>query len=124
MPAKSYLLSPGPTPVPPEVLEVGARQVLHHRGPEFRELLRRCVERLRAVCRTEGDVLLLTASGTGAFESAVANLLSPGDRVLAVTAGAFGDRWIAMAKAYGLDVHELRYAWGETPRAEDLRARL
>jgi aspartate aminotransferase-like enzyme len=124
MPAKHYLLSPGPTPVPPAVLEAGARQVLHHRGPEFRELMRRCLDRLRAVCRTEGDVLLLTASGTGAFESAVANLLSPGDRVLCVTAGAFGDRWIAMAKAYGLEVEELRYAWGETPQADDLAARL
>lgn len=124
MPAKRYLLSPGPTPVPPAVLEAGARQVLHHRGPEFRELMRRCLDRLRAVCRTQGDVLLLTASGTGAFESAVANLLSPGDRVLCVTAGAFGDRWIAMAKAYGLEVEELRYAWGETPQADDLAARL
>ena len=124
MPAKRYLMSPGPTPVPPEVLEAGARQVLHHRGPDFRRLMRRCLDRLRAVCRTEGDVLLFTASGTGAFESAVANLLSPGDRVLAVTAGAFGDRWIAMANAYGLDVQELRYEWGETPSADDVRERI
>lgn len=124
MPAKRYLMSPGPTHVPPEVLEAGARQVLHHRGPDFRELMRRCLDRLRRVCRTEGDVLVFTASGTGAFESAIVNLLSPGGRVLAVTAGAFGDRWIAMARAYGLDVHELRYAWGETPQAGDVAARL
>ncbi|MFO7572253.1 MAG: alanine--glyoxylate aminotransferase family protein [Gaiellaceae bacterium] len=124
MPAKRYLMSPGPTHVPPEVLEAGARQVIHHRGPDFRELMHRCLDRLRAVCRTEGDVLLFTASGTGAFESAVANLLSPGDRVAAVTAGAFGDRWIAMARAYGVDVQELRYEWGETPRADDVKARI
>lgn len=124
MPAKRYLMSPGPTPVPPEVLEAGARQVIHHRGPDFRELMHGCLDRLREVCRTRGDVLLFTASGTGAFESAVANLLSPGDRVLAVTAGAFGDRWIAMAKAYGMEVEELRYAWGETPLADDVRSRL
>jgi len=122
--AKRYLMSPGPTPVPPEVLEAGGRQVIHHRGPDFRALMRRCLERLREVCRTEGDVLLFTASGTGAFESAIVNLLSPGERVLAVTAGAFGDRWIAMASAYGMDVQELRYEWGETPRAEDVGARL
>jgi aspartate aminotransferase-like enzyme len=121
---KTYLMSPGPTTVPAEVLAAGARQVIHHRGSEFRELMGRCLERLRDVFRTEGDVLVFTASGTGAFESAVANLFSPGDRVLAVTAGEFGDRWIAMAKAYGLDVHELRYAWGETPRPSDVAERL
>jgi aspartate aminotransferase-like enzyme len=121
---KRYLMSPGPTSVPPEVLEAGARQVIHHRGGDFRALMRRCLERLRLVYRTEGDVLVFTASGTGAFESAVANLFSPGDRVLAVTAGEFGDRWIAMARAYGLDVQELRYAWGETPQAADVAARL
>jgi aspartate aminotransferase-like enzyme len=120
---KRYLMAPGPTPVPPEVLAAGAQPVIHHRGPDFRELMLRCLERLRAVCRTENDVLLFTASGSGGFESAVANLASPGDRVLAVTAGAFGDRWAKLARAYGADVHELRYAWGETPRAEDVRTR-
>jgi serine---pyruvate transaminase len=124
MVGKRYLMAPGPTPVPPEVLEAGARPVLHHRGPDFRELMLRCLDRLRQVCRTQGDVLVFTASGTGAFESAVANLLSPGERVLAVTAGAFGDRWMAMAKAYGADVQELRYEWGETPQADDVRTRL
>jgi serine---pyruvate transaminase len=124
MAGKRYLMAPGPTPVPPEVLAAGAQPVIHHRGPDFRELAKRCLERLRAVCRTANDPLLFTASGTGAFESAVVNLLSPGDRVLCVTAGAFGDRWIAMAKAYGADVHELRYAWGETPSPNDVRTRL
>lgn len=110
--------------MPAEVLAVGSRQVIHHRGSDFRELMCRCLERLRTVFRTEGDVLVFTASGTGAFESAVVNLFSAGDRVLAVTAGEFGDRWIAMARAYGLDVHELRYAWGETPQASDVAERL
>lgn len=124
MAGKRYLMAPGPTPVPPEVLAASAQPVIHHRGPDFRELMRRCLDRLRTVCRTEGDVLLFTASGTGAFESAVVNLVSPGERVLAVTAGAFGDRWIALASAFGADVQELRYAWGETPQADDVRARL
>jgi aspartate aminotransferase-like enzyme len=124
MAGKRYLLAPGPTPVPPEVLAAGAEPVIHHRGPDFRALMTRCLERLGQVCRTENDVLVLTSSGSGAFESAVVNLLSPGERVLAVTAGAFGDRWATLARAYGADVHELRYAWGETPAAADVAARL
>ena len=124
MAVKRYLMAPGPTPVPPEVLAAGAEPVLHHRGPDFRELMLRCLARLQEVCRTQNDVLLFTASGSGAFESAVVNLLSPGEPVLAVTAGEFGDRWAALAATYGADVHELRYAWGETPRPDDVRARL
>lgn len=117
-------MAPGPTPVPSESLAAGAAPIIHHRGPDFRELMLRTLDRLQEVCRTQDDVLLFTASGSGAFESAVVNLLSPGDRVLVVTAGAFGDRWCAMAAAYGADVHELRYSWGETPQPDDLRSRL
>jgi aspartate aminotransferase-like enzyme len=98
--------------------------VVHHRSPDFRPVYERCLARLRGVCRTESDVLLFTSSGTGAFESAVVNLVSPGDPHLVVSAGSFGERWIAMTKAYGADVDELRYAWGETPDPEDVRARL
>ena len=117
-------MAPGPTPVPPEALAAGAAPIIHHRGPDFRELMLRTLARLRHVCRTENDVLLFTASGSGAFESAIVNLLSPGERVLVVTAGEFGDRWCKMAAAFGADVHELRYAWGETPQPDDLRSRL
>ena len=117
-------MAPGPTPVPPEVLAAGSAPVIHHRGPDFRELMLRTLARLREVCRTENDVLLFTASGSGAFESAVVNLLSPGERVLVATAGEFGDRWCALARAYGAEVHELRYSWGETPQPDDLRSRL
>ncbi|HUF02157.1 MAG TPA: alanine--glyoxylate aminotransferase family protein [Gaiellaceae bacterium] len=124
MAGKRYLMAPGPTPVPPKVLAAGALPIIHHRGPDFRELARRCLERVQEVCRTSNDALLFTSSGTGALESAVVNLVSPGERVLCVTAGAFGDRWIALASAYGADVQELRYDWGETPSAEDVRARL
>jgi serine---pyruvate transaminase len=74
--------------------------------------------------RTENEVLMFTASGSGAFESVVVNLLSPGERVLAVSAGEFGERWAALATAYGADVQDLRYAWGETPRPDDVRARV
>src|SRR5438477_461967 len=94
MPEKRYLFTPGPTPVPPEVLAALAQPVVHHRGPDFRAVYGRCLERLRAVFRTSSDVLLFTASGTGAMESAVANHCSPGQRVVVVAAGHFGERWV------------------------------
>jgi serine---pyruvate transaminase len=124
MAEKRYLFTPGPTPVPPEVLAALAEPVLHHRGPDFRAVYAECLERLRSVVRTERDVLLFTASGTAAMESAVANLCSPGDRVLAVSAGYFGERWCALAEAYGCEVDRLEYEWGETPAADDLELRL
>ena len=117
-----FLLTPGPTQVPKPVLEALARPVIHHRSPEFRALFGRVRERLREVFRTENEVLVLTASGTGAFESAVVNLLSPGEAVVAVSHGNFGDRWQKLATAYGAHVHPLTYAWGETPDAGELEA--
>ncbi len=124
MARKRYLFTPGPTPVPEDVLAATAAPVIHHRGPDFKRLLAETLGRLQQVCRTDNEVILFTASGTGAFESAVANLLSPGDRVLAVSQGEFGERWHKLASAYGADVTPLSYAWGETPRAEDLAAAL
>ena len=124
MPPKRRLLTPGPTAVPPEVLAALAEPVLHHRGPDFKEVFGRVRGRLRDVFRTRNEVLVLTASGSGAFESAVANLLSPGERVLVGTWGEFGERWAKLAAAYGCDVETLAYEWGETPSADDLAARL
>ncbi len=121
---KRYLFTPGPTPVPPEVLAAMGAPVVHHRSADFRPIYERCLARLRDVCRTESDVLLFTSSGTGAFESAVSNLVSPGEPHLVVSAGSFGERWAAMTTVYGADVDHLRYAWGETPDPEDVRARL
>jgi aspartate aminotransferase-like enzyme len=123
-PVKQYLFTPGPTPVPPEVLAAVGAPVVHHRSPDFRPIYERVLTRLREVCRTESDVLLFGASGTGAFESAVANLVTPGDFHLVVSAGNFGERWVSMITAYGAEVDVLRYAWGESPDADDLRARL
>ena len=124
MAQKRYLFTPGPTPVPPQVLAALAEPVLHHRAPDFREVYARVLQRLQEVHRTASEVLLFTCSGTGAFESAIVNLCSPGERVLAVSAGHFGERWAAMARTYGCAVEELRYAWGETPSADDLRRKL
>jgi aspartate aminotransferase-like enzyme len=122
--AKRYLFTPGPTPVPPAVLAALAEPVVHHRGPDYKQVFARCLERLQAVYRTEGDVLLFTCSGTGAMESAVANLCSPGDRVVVVSAGYFGERWAKLAAAYGATVDAVRYEPGETPQPDDLAARL
>ena len=121
---KKYLFTPGPTPVPPQVLAAMGEPVVHHRSRDFRPIYERCLARLREVCRTEQEVLLFASSGTGAFESAVQNLVSPGDRHLVVSAGSFGERWATMTAAYGADVDHLRYAWGETPDPDDVRARL
>ncbi len=121
---KQYLLTPGPTPVPPQVLAALAEPIVHHRSPDFTPIYRSCLERLQAVCRTEQEVLLFASSGTGAFESAVQNLVSPGEPHLVVSAGNFGERWAALTTAYGADVDHLQYAWGEIPDADDVRARL
>jgi serine---pyruvate transaminase len=121
---KRYLMTPGPTPVPPEVLAALAEPVIHHRGRDFREIYGRCLARLQEVCRTQHDVLLFTSSGTGAFESAVANLTSPGDRQLVLSAGNFGERWAAMVRAYGADLVHERLEWGEVPEPEHLRRAL
>jgi len=124
VPDKKYLFTPGPTPVPPQVLAALAEPVVHHRSPDFRPIYERCLARLREVCRTQLDVLLFTTSGTGAFESAVANLVTPGEPHLVVSAGSFGERWNEMVTVFGGDVDLLRYAWGETPDPADVAARL
>ncbi|HSX21633.1 MAG TPA: alanine--glyoxylate aminotransferase family protein [Gaiellaceae bacterium] len=121
---KKYLFTPGPTPVPPQVLAALAEPVLHHRGADFKPVYERCLARLREICRTSSDVLLYTSSGTGAMESVAANLCAEGTRALVVSAGAFGERWEQIAALYGADVDAVRYEWGEFPRADDLASRL
>lgn len=110
--------------MPPEVLAAISQPVVHHRGPDFKPVYERTLVRLRDVFRTERDVLLFGAAGTGAMESAVANLCSPGERVLVVSAGHFGERWQAIASAYGAELETLEYEWGEVPAADDVAARL
>ncbi len=121
---KRYLFTPGPTPVPHEVLEAMSRPIIHHRSSDFREILERCLERLAEVYRTGSDVLVYTSSGTGGMESAVSNLTRPGDRVVVMSAGFFGERWVGMAENFGCDVDTIAYEWGEAPSTEDLAGRL
>jgi serine---pyruvate transaminase len=121
---KRYLMTPGPTPVPPQVLAAMALPIVHHRSPDFKPVFRQCLDRLQEVYRTQREVLLYTASGTAGLESVVANLTSPGDRVVAVSAGYFGERWAEIARVYGCEVEHIAYEWGEAPSADDLAARL
>ena len=121
---KRYLLTPGPTPVPPEVLAELAKPVIHHRERDYREIYEQSLARLREIYRTGNDVLMFTNSGTGGLESAVSNLTSAGDRQLVLSAGNFGERWAAIAKAFAADVVHVRLEWGETPEPEDLRSAL
>ena len=117
---KRYLFTPGPTPVPPEVLAATAEPIVHHRGADFREIYERTLERLQQVFRTEAPVLLFSASGTGAMDSAVANMTRAGDRVAVVVAGAFGERWTKICGQYGLDVSRIDYEWGEIPDPDEV----
>jgi aspartate aminotransferase-like enzyme len=110
---KQYLMTAGPTPVPPAVSQAMAAPMLYHRAPAFDELYERVLGRLPGVFRTSNDVLAFASSGSGAMESAVANLVRPGDKVLACAAGKFGERWIQLCEAYGADLVRYEPGWGE-----------
>jgi aspartate aminotransferase-like enzyme len=118
------LMTPGPTPVPPSVLLAQASPLVYHRGPGYGDLLRDVTEGLRTLLKTKGDVLVFTSSGTGGLESAVANLFSPGDRVVVPVAGYFGERFAKIAEAFGLDVVRLEYEWGRAVPPEDVEKAL
>jgi aspartate aminotransferase-like enzyme len=114
------LMTPGPTPVPPSVLLAQGSPLVYHRGPGYGQLLREVTAGLKAMLETDGDVLVFTSSGTGGLESAVANLFSPGDRVVVPVAGYFGERFAKIATAFGLDVRRLDSEWGTAAKADEL----
>ncbi len=121
---KKYLMTPGPTPVPSEVLLAQARPMIHHRTPDFSAMLMECVEGLKYVFQTANDVIILACSGTGAMESSFANCFCAGDTVIVARNGKFGDRMVSIAKTYGLSVVELAYGWQEVVRPADVAAAL
>src|SRR5487761_1841375 len=121
---KTRLFTPGPTPLLPAAQFAMAAADLHHRTPEFRALYQRVLGQLRTFAGTANDVVLLTSSGTGAMEASVANLTSPGDRVMVLTAGKFGERWTALAKAYNCQVDVVSAPYGETFSMEAVRSAL
>jgi aspartate aminotransferase-like enzyme len=110
---KQYLMTAGPTPLPPAVSQVMAEPILYHRAPAFVEIYARVLERLKMVFQTRNDVLVFAASGSGAMESAVANLLAPGDAAVVASAGKFGQRWAELCDAHGAETIHLETEWGE-----------
>jgi len=121
---KTRLFTPGPTPLLPAAQFAMAAADIHHRTPEFRALFLKVLAQLKVFVGTRNDVLLLSSSGTGAMEASVSNLTSPGDRVLVLTAGKFGERWVGLAKAFGCQVDVLKAPYGETFDMAEVRAAL
>src|SRR5215467_13151651 len=121
---KTRLFTPGPTPLLPAAQNAIAAADMHHRTAEFREIFSRTLADLKTFIGTNNDVLILASSGTGAMEAAVANLTSPGEKVLVLSAGKFGERWRDLAKAYGCDVDLLSVPYGETFDLREVEGRL
>ena len=122
--APQNLRTPGPTPIPDDIVSEMSLPMINHRGPEFRELIQATTAGLKQVFMTDNDLYILTASGTGALEAAVVNTLSPGDRVIAATAGSFGDRFVQIAQTYGADVLRMDFEWGHAIDPDAIRAEL
>ncbi len=115
---------PGPTPLPSEVLQAMTKQMINHRGVEFGQILSGVTDKLKQLFQTKGDVFLLTGSGTGGLEAAIVNTLSPGDTVLSVSIGVFGERFAAIAGQFGAEVIPLRFEWGKAADVDAVRQAL
>ncbi len=118
---EQYLLLPGPTPVPERVVRAMSRPLVNHRGPEFRDVINDVTAGVKKVYGTKHNVLIYPASGTGGLEAAVVNFISPGDRVLAVSIGVFGDRFADIAKQFGGIVEKMDFPWGSSADPEHIR---
>jgi aspartate aminotransferase-like enzyme len=121
---KQYLLSPGPTPIPNEVALAMSETMIHHRTPQFNKVFEEARQGLKTLFGTHGDVLMLACSGTGAMEAAVSNLFSPGDKVLVINGGKFGERWLNIANAFGLDPIEVKVEWGQAVKVDVVEKQL
>src|ERR1041385_157895 len=121
---KHYLLSPGPTPIPNEIALAMSETMIHHRTPQFNRVFEEARQGLKKLFGTQNDVLMLASSGTGAMEASVANLFSPGDKVLVVNGGKFGERWLNISNAYGLNPVELKVEWGQAVKVADVERQL
>lgn len=121
---KKRLFTPGPTPIPETVMLRMAEPIIHHRNPEFGEILTRVHENLQYLFQTKSPVVVLTSSGTGGVEATFTSLFSPGDTVIAANGGKFGERWVKVPKAYGLNAVELKVEWGKAPTVDQVRGLL
>lgn len=110
---KNYLLAPGPTPVPIDVLLEGAKDTIHHRTPQFKKIFEEAVKGTKEVFRTENELFILASSGTGAMEMAVTNIVNPGEKVLVFSVGKFGERWTEIAKVFGANVVLVEREYGD-----------
>ena len=117
---KEYLMTPGPTPVPPEVLLAQAKPMIHHRAPIYTEVILGVMNDLKYVFQTKNDIIMFASSGTGGMESAVANCFSAGDQVLVASVGNFGERWAKISETYSLAVTKLDYEWGDKINPQDI----
>jgi aspartate aminotransferase-like enzyme len=121
---KHYLLSPGPTPIPNEVALAMSETMIHHRTPQFNKIFDEARQGLKKLFGTQNDVLMLASSGTGAMEASVANLFSPGDKVLVINGGKFGERWLNISNAFGLNSVELKVEWGQPVKVDAVEKQL
>lgn len=121
---EQYLLLPGPTPLPEQIIRAMSRSMINHRGPDFHDLLLEVTAGLRSIYQTQGHVLIYPSSGTGAMEAAVTNFVAPGDEVLAVSIGVFGDRFAAIARAFGAQVEKISVPWGQAADPQLIKDRL
>lgn len=124
MKGAQYLLLPGPTPIPQRVARAMDRPMINHRGPEFKAIIEEVVEGVKTICRTQGHLLIYPSSGTGGLEAAVVNFISPGDKVLAISIGVFGDRFAEIATHFGAKVEKIDFAWGSGADPEVVKARI
>jgi aspartate aminotransferase-like enzyme len=120
----AQLRIPGPTPLPDEILQAMTKQMINHRGGEFQKILNDVTDKLKLIFQTKNDVFLLTGSGTGGLEATVVNMLSPGDKVLSVSIGVFGERFATIARQFGADVVPLDFEWGKAADVDAIRKAL
>ena len=118
---RNLLLTPGPTQIPADLCAVLGRPIIHHRTPQFQDNLKEAVEGLKYVFQTKNDVYILTSSGTGGMEAAVANLLSPGDKAITVEGGKFGERCTELCQAYGIKTKIIKVKWGHAVTAQEIK---
>jgi len=121
---KHFLVTPGPTPIPPQVAQKESLPILHHRTEEFGKIFIEAIEGMKYIFQTKNDTFIMASSGTGAMESAVVNLLSPGDEVLVASSGVFGNRWGKMCEAYGIKPILIESEWGNCIKPEQIESEL
>ena len=124
MKGAQYLLLPGPTPIPQRVARAMDRPMINHRGPEFKAIVEEVIDGVKKIYRTKEHLLIYPASGTGGLEAAIVNFISPGDKVLAISIGVFGDRFAEIAARFGANVEKMDFAWGTGADPDQVKARI